>query len=226
MTTLLGTWHIPWKTAILSRWFSNFQRVDMWSFPGKMAQWDLTPLNGLANANTLYIYICIYTYTVYIYIPWVVVSNIFGILTPTLLGDDFPILTNIFQLGWNHQLVPYFWPTFCGPFGTIFLFKHLSSWRHGLASFFLLNFQWCFFNQDSNCCLSQDTLLLNDFLEVEKWAMTQPGFTDIYIPEKSTIHVLANIPVPQGMTMDEHGWLHNQPVGSAKPTEPWIHLEE
>ena len=30
-------------------------------------------------------------------------SHIFGIFTP-ILGEDEPILTNIFQLGWNHQL--------------------------------------------------------------------------------------------------------------------------
>ena len=42
----------------------------------------------------------------------------------------------------------------------------------------------------------------------------------------------ANIPVPRGMTMDEHGsnfikrQTTNLPEGSTKPTEPWIHLEE
>ena len=29
-------------------------------------------------------------------------SNIFGIFTP-ILGEDEPILTHIFQMGWNHQ---------------------------------------------------------------------------------------------------------------------------
>ncbi len=31
-------------------------------------------------------------------------SNIFGIFTPKI-GEDEPILTNIFQRGWNHHLV-------------------------------------------------------------------------------------------------------------------------
>ena len=41
-------------------------------------------------------------YLLYVYI-WVVVSNMF--LFSPLFGEDEPILTNIFQMGWNHQLV-------------------------------------------------------------------------------------------------------------------------
>ena len=37
-------------------------------------------------------------------LSWVVVSNILEIFTPKI-GEDEPILTNIFQRGWNHQLV-------------------------------------------------------------------------------------------------------------------------
>ena len=34
---------------------------------------------------------------------WVVATQIFlGIFTPKI-GEDEPILTNIFQMGWNHQ---------------------------------------------------------------------------------------------------------------------------
>ena len=33
---------------------------------------------------------------------WVVVSNVFYF--HPLFGEDAPILTNIFQMGWNHQL--------------------------------------------------------------------------------------------------------------------------
>ena len=52
-------------------------------------------------------------------------SNIFGIFTPNL-GEDEPNLTNIFQMGWNHQPVTYSIPfgmfesmIFLFPFGGI-----------------------------------------------------------------------------------------------------------
>ena len=69
---------------------------------------------------------------------WVVVSHIF--LFSPLLGEDEPILTNIFEMGWfNHQLVNYKWiseyPTILPPKQQIYkTHQHLS--RQKIEMFF------------------------------------------------------------------------------------------
>ena len=58
-------------------------------------------------------------------------SNIFGIFTPKI-GEDEPILTHIFQLGWNHQLVMLhtFDVFFCSLFSwSLVFFPKMTDWH-------------------------------------------------------------------------------------------------
>ena len=61
---------------------------------------------------------------------WVVATQIFFVFTPKI-GEDEPILTNIFQRGWNHQVVLFF----CSLVGKLWLVIPCSTfgWCCGIS---------------------------------------------------------------------------------------------